>query len=269
METQTRPFGHLLRTWRQRRRVSQLDLALDAGVSARHISFVETGRSLPSREMVLHLAGHLDVPLRERNDLLVAAGYAPVFPETSLDDPAGEAARRAIEIVLTGHEPYPAIAIDRYWNLVSANRAIGILLEGIAPELLQPPVNVLRASLHPDGLVSRAVDRVGWREHLLNLVRRTIDRTADPGLIELLDELQSYPATTPDDARATSSEFPETGGLIIPMRLRTRFGELSFFSTTTIFGTARDVTLAELAIESFFPADAETGDALREIARAG
>ena len=262
MGTRTRTPGDLLRNWRQFRRISQLDLALNADVSTRHISFIETGRSQPSRNMLLHLAEQLDIPLRDRNDLLVAAGYAPVYSDVSLDDPARNAAREAIDMVLTGHEPYPAIAIDRHWNLVNANRAIGILLEGIAPEMLEPPVNVLRLSLHPEGLAPRILDPAPWRRHVRSLLRRQIERTADPMLSDLYDEVSGYPVQSFASGEEILNEESTAGGLVIPLRIQSSLGILSFFSTTTIFGAAHDVTLAELAIESFFPADAATSGAL-------
>ncbi|HZG66693.1 MAG TPA: helix-turn-helix domain-containing protein, partial [Herpetosiphonaceae bacterium] len=164
---QPQPVGNLLRGWRQRRRMSQLDFACAAGISTRHLSFVETGRSLPSRDMLLHLAEHLEIPLRERNILLIAAGYAPVFPERRLDDPALEAARKAIDLVLAGHAPYPALAIDRHWTLIASNDAVPPLLGGVDPSLLQPPVNVLRLSLHPAGLAPRIANLPEWRAHVL------------------------------------------------------------------------------------------------------
>jgi transcriptional regulator with XRE-family HTH domain len=266
IQTADYAIGELLRRWRQHRRVSQLELALQAEVSARHISFLETGRSLPSREMVIRLADHLGIPLRERNSLLMAAGFAPVYPVTSLEDPAMGVIRSAIELVLEGHEPNPAIAIDRYWTLVTANRSIDILLKGVAPELLEPPVNVLRLSLHPDGLASRIINLDQWRSHVFRQLRNYIDISADPVLAELYEELHSYPGG--DNARRIDQRPRELAvdDLVIPLRFRSEAGELSFFSTTTVFGTANDVTLAELAIESFFPADAATADILRRIA---
>src|SRR5262252_3328197 len=190
---QTQPVGNLLRKWRERRRLSQLDLACEAEISTRHLSFLETGRSLPSREMVLRLAEYLDVPLRERNALLVAAGYAPAFPERPLDDPALQSARQAVDLVLAGHEPYPALAIDRHWQLVTANAALQRLLAGAAPKLLNPPINVLRLSLHPDGLAPRIANLAEWRQHLLERLRRQIDVSADPVLSDLNPELSAYP----------------------------------------------------------------------------
>src|SRR6476469_9855053 len=194
MMAMTQPVGDLLREWRQRRRMSQLDLASEAEISTRHLSFVETGRALPSREMVLHLAEQLEVPLRERNVLLVAAGFAPVFAERALEDPALQSARRAVDLVLAGHEPYPALAVDRHWTLVAANAAVGRLIAGADAELLQPPVNVLRLSLHPKGLAPRIANLPEWRAHLLARLRQQIDVTADGELIKLLDELSGYPA---------------------------------------------------------------------------
>jgi transcriptional regulator with XRE-family HTH domain len=253
------PVGDLLREWRQRRRLSQLDLAVEANISTRHLSFLETGRSQPSRDMVLHLAERLEVPLRERNALLVAAGYAPVYAERKLDDPALAAARKAIDLVLTGHEPYPALAVDRQWTLIAANRAVAPVLAGIDEKLMQPPVNVLRLSLHPDGLAPRIVNLGEWRAHLLMRLRQQIDATADAGLMRLFDELRTYPAPAQKAPLATG----DYAGVVVPFRLATPHGVLSFFSTTTIFGTPVDITLSELAIEAFFPADPQTGEILR------
>lgn len=253
----TRPVGNLLREWRQHRRLSQLELALEAEVSARHISFLETGRSQPSRDMVLRLAEQLEVPLRERNDLLVAAGFAPLFPERSLDDPALQQAQAAIRLVLAGHEPYPALAVDRAWNLVVANQAVSPFFEGVAPALTQPPINVLRATFHPAGLAPRIANYTQWRTHMLQRVQRQAQRTADARLVDLLAELRGFPApATPDDDEP--SPGPEVPGMVLPLRLRTDAGVLSFLYTTTLFGTPLDVTLADIGIEAFFPADAAT-----------
>jgi transcriptional regulator with XRE-family HTH domain len=252
-----RPLGELIRDWRQRRHLTQLDLAGLADTSTRHISFIETGRSLPSRAMLMRLADRLDVPLRERNVLMTAAGLAPMYSERRLDDPAMAQAQAAIDLVLAGHEPYPALAVDRHWNLVAANRALAPLLDGAAPALLQPPVNVLRLSLHPDGVAPRIVNLGQWRAHILHRLRHQADATGDAVLAALYDELAAYPA--PDDAPATTG----TPAVVVPLRLRTASGELSFISTTTVFGTPMDITLAEIAIESFFPADAATAEALR------
>lgn len=255
--------GDHLRQWRQRRRLSQLDLALDAEISTRHLSFLETGRAQPSRDMVLRLAEHLEIPLRERNTLLVAAGFAPVFPQRSLDDPALASARKAVDIILTGHEPHPALAVDRGWNLISANRMIAPMLDGVDPELLAPPMNVLRLTLHPRGLAPRIANLHEWRAHLLERLRREVELTADRRLSDLLTELKAYPIPGGQPPRKASDEY---GGVAIPFRIQTPAGPLSFFSTTTVFGTPVDVTLSELTLETFFPADAETAQALRALA---
>jgi transcriptional regulator with XRE-family HTH domain len=249
--------GELLREWRQRRRLSQLDFSLQAGISSRHLSFVETGRSVPSRDMVLHLAEELQVPLRERNRLLLAAGYAPVFTENALESPELAAVAEAVRRVLDGHEPYPAAVVDRWWNLVDASSGIGLLTEGLAPELLEPPVNVLRASLHPDGLAPRILNLGQWRGHLLARLRQQVDLTADPRLAQLLAELRDYPGPDGGD------RFLPAPALVVPLRLRHGDGELAFVSTVTTFGTPLDVTVAELVIESFFPADEATAKLLR------
>ena len=252
--------GDHLREWRQRRRMSQLDLALEAEISARHLSFVETGRSTPSRDMILHLAEQLEIPVRERNILLVAAGYAPVFPERALDDPQLTAARAAIDQVLEGHKPFPAFAVDRRWNIVASNGALPQMYEGVLDELMQPPVNALRLSLHPQGLAPRIVNLAEWRAHLLARVRQQIDLSADPELVDLARELQAYPAPRAVAGRLNGARAP---GVIIPFQLQVAGGVLSFFSTTMVFGTPIDITLSELAVESFFPADPETAALVR------
>jgi transcriptional regulator with XRE-family HTH domain len=267
MSTPASAVGEQLRAWRQRRRLSQLALANDAEISTRHLSFLETGRARPSREMVLHLAERLEVPLRERNLMLVAAGFAPVFPERRLDDPALQAARRTVELVLAGHEPHPAVALDRRWNLLMANRAVAPLLTGAAPSLLEPPVNVLRLSLHPQGLASRILNLSEWRAHLLARLRRQIELTADPALVDLLDELRGYPAPSGRRSASASPHDPTTA-VAVPFRLASEHGELVFLSTTTMFGTPVEITLAELVVESFFPADAATAETMRRLASA-
>jgi transcriptional regulator with XRE-family HTH domain len=254
-----RPVGELLRQWRERRRLSQLELALDADISTRHLSFVETGRSMPSREMVLHLAEQLDLPLRERNQLLLAAGYAPVYAETPLDAGQLSAVRAAVRQVLRGHEPYPAVVVDRGWNLVEANAGLTLLTQGVAPDLLAPPVNALRVSLHPDGMAPRIVNLGEWRSHLLGRLRRQITLTADPTLLSLYEELRAYPCDQPEP----EIELPGPGDVVVPLRIRNSDRELAFFSTVATFGTPLDITVAELAIESFFPADPDTATALR------
>lgn len=253
--------GDHLREWRRRRRMSQLDLACEAEVSARHLSFVETGRAAPSREMVLRLAEQLAVPVRERNVLLVAAGFAPVFPERSLDAPEMAGARAAIDLLLDGHQPYPAFALDRHWNVAASNGALPQLFDGVAPALLAPPVNVLRLSLHPEGLAPRIVNLAEWREHLLARLRRHIDLTADPTLIALLAEARDYPSGTPAP-RASAAQ------MVVPFRVRLGGAVASFLSTTMVFGSPVEVTLSELALESFFPADAETAALVQRLSGA-
>ena len=255
------PLGTLLRDWRRRRRLSQLDLALEAGISARHLSFVETGRSRPSRQMVLHLAEQLDVPLRDRNQLLLAAGFAPAYGERGLDAPELEPVRDAIDRVLEGHEPYPAVVVDRWWDLVAANRSIALFTAGAASDLLEPPVNVLRLALHPEGTAPRIVNLAEFRAHLLDRLRRHVALTADERLAELYAEVSGYPAPAGDHGAGAAA-----GEIAVPLRLRAPEGdrELRLFSTIATFGTALDVTVAELAIEAFFPADPETAAALRE-----
>jgi transcriptional regulator with XRE-family HTH domain len=249
--------GLLLRDWRRRRRLSQMELALEAGVSTRHLSFLETGRSQPSAQMLLHLAERLAVPLRERNQLLLAAGYAPRFAVRTLDDPELAAIRDALGHVLAGHEPYPAIAVDRRWNLIASNAALGPLLEGAAPERLAPPVNCMRLALAPDGLAPRILNLAEWRGHLLHRLERQVQLTGDPELAALYDEVRGYPGPP-----APADVDPEA--IAVQLRLATSDGgELRFFSTVTTFGTAVDVTVSELSVEAFFPADAVTAQRLQ------
>lgn len=265
METvRKQTIGNLLRDWRVRRRKSQLDLALEAEISTRHLSFVETGRSAPSREMILHLAAQLDVPLRERNVLLTAAGFAPVFPETSLDDESLAAARRTIDLILRGHEPNPTLALDRHWNLIQANKAIDFLLKAVSPSQLQPPINVLRLSLHPEGLAPQIVNYAEWCAHLLARLSRQVEITADAVLIDLERELKSYafPRNAKKNQPSGKIASPD---IAVPLRLLVDETELSFISTTTVFGTPIDVTLSELAIESFFPADEKTAKMMHRV----
>jgi transcriptional regulator with XRE-family HTH domain len=255
-----RTIGDLLRQWRGRRRVSQLDLAITAEISARHLSFVETGRARPSRSMVLRLSEHLEIPLRERNRLLLAAGYAPVYGERSLDSPDMVAALSAIRTLLAAHEPYPAVVVDRNWNLVHGNSSVELLTEGVAPELLASPANVLRMTLHPRGMAPRIANLGQWRAHLLGRLRREVSVTGEPEPAELLEELRSYPC--PQAVAEVETPGPED--IVVPLRIRRPGGgELVFFSTVATFGTPLDVTLAELSIESFFPADQATAQALR------
>jgi transcriptional regulator with XRE-family HTH domain len=254
-----RPVGTLLRDWRQRRRLSQLELASQADVSPRHLSFVETGRAKPSREMVMHLCEELDVPLRERNALLVAAGFAPVYRQTDLAAPEMNAVKQAIDKLLKGHEPYPAVVVDRRWNLVAGNDPVLLFIQDVDPGLLEPPMNVLRLTVHPRGLAARIVNFAEYRHHLLTRLRREAMLTGDDGLARLYEELVAYPA--PDDDLDAETSPP----VVMPLRLRVPDGELSFFSTIATFGTAVDITIEELSIEAFFPADELTGDYLRSM----
>lgn len=255
MQTQSLPVGEQLRAWRGRRRLSQLDLALDAEISARHLSFLETGRSQPSRPMLMRLADRLKIPARDRNLLLVAAGFSPALPERRLDDPALAAARRAVDLVLKAHEPFPALAVDRHWHMLAANAGVVPLLGGVAAHLLEPPVNVLRLSLHPQGVAPNIVNLAEWRAHILHRLEAQVEASADRVLAELLAELRAYPGGS---ARAADSH----GGVAVPLVLRVGEAILSFLSTTTMFGTPIDITLAELAIEAFLPADAATAEML-------
>jgi transcriptional regulator with XRE-family HTH domain len=258
--------GPLLRSWRERRRLSQLDLAGIAGVTTRHLSFVETGRSRPSREMVLHLAECLEVPLRERNRLLVAAGFAPTFREGDFDDPSFDSVRAALERILNGHEPYPAVVVDRQWQLVAANEAAMVLIEDVDPELMEPPVNVLRTALHPKGLAPRIENLEQWSDHIIGRLRRQALITGDEDLVDLAEELDGYVTEVlgTSDRRPSFGEGPEE--VALPVLFESRKGTLSLITTIATFGTALDITLAELALEAFLPADDETMRILNEYA---
>ncbi|MBR0684186.1 helix-turn-helix transcriptional regulator [Roseomonas eburnea] len=265
MSNTPHPFGTLLRQWRQRRRLSQLDLALEAEVSQRHLSFVESGRARPSREMVLRLAEHLSVPLRDRNLLLLAAGHAPAYGERALEDAALGPAMEAVWQILAAHEPWPALAADRHWRLVAANSLAMRLMDGVAPALLAPPVNVLRLSLHPGGLAPRIVNLRAWKTHMLDRLRRDAEASADATLLALAEELAGYPAGR--DPPPNQAER-ERGMIATPLRLRLPEGEVSLLSATTVFGTATEVALAELTLETFFPADRESAARLRAMGAA-
>jgi transcriptional regulator with XRE-family HTH domain len=249
--------GDLIREWRQRRRLSQLDLAIAANVSSRHLSFVETGRSRPTSEMILHLAEHLEVPLRDRNALLLAGGYAPAYSERTLAAPELQAVTKALKRVLAGHEPFPAAVVNRWWELVDANAGIGLFTAGVRPDLLEPPVNVLRLSLHPDGMAPRIANLPEWRAHLLARLRRQAGATGDPRLFSLYSELEAYPGGQGDEA-----EPPQRTDVVVPLRYLAGSRQLSFLSITAVIGTPMDVTVEELAIESFYPADDLTAAAL-------
>ena len=257
------PVGEMLRDWRSRRHLSQLDLALEAGVSARHLSFVETGRSKPSAHLLAGLAEHLEMPLRERNGLLLAAGFAPAFSQHDLADPELGPVRNAIDRLLDAHAPCPALVLDRHWGIVGANAAVAVLTEGAAPHLLEPPVNALRLSLHPEGMAPRIVNLGEWRSHILDALGRRAVVSGDPALSALHDELLAYPGGGGEGA-----PDPEVAEIATPLRLRHGDGELAFISTATRFGTAVDVTVSELTIESFLPADPATARLLRQEAAA-
>lgn len=254
-------FGALLRDWRVRRRLSQLELSVRAAASTRHLSYLENGRARPSREMALHLADELDVPLRERNRLLVAAGFAPVYPESHLSDASLAPASDAIDRILAAQDPYPAIVVNRRWDVVAANDGLALFAELVAPALLADPINVVRASLHPDGLAPHISNLHEYAGHLVGRIRRDVETTADPGLGELLAEIADYPSVASLPPATAPGGW---GGALLPLRLDTPRGELSLFSTIATFGTPHDITLDELSIELFFPADDATAAVLGE-----
>lgn len=260
VDTMRRPVGEQLRGWRERRRLSQLELAIDADVSTRHLSFVETGRSRPSRDMVLHLAERLEVPLRERNQLLLAAGYAPAFQESALDSVSLKPVAAAVRQILAGHEPYPAVVVNARSELLDANTAVALFLGDVDAHLLEPPVNVLRVALHPDGMAKNIVNLPMWRSHLLERLRRQIAVTGDPTLHDLLDELTGYPGGEHPDALDAGA------AVALPMLYRHNGRVLTFVSTLAVFGAPLDVTVSELAIEAFYPGDEETAAVLRSAA---
>jgi len=247
--------------WRHRRRLTQLELAHDSRVSARHLSFVETGRAHPTREMILHLSEQLDIPLRQRNEMLLAGGLAPAYPEHQLTEAPMSAVNAAIDQILEAHNPYPAVVVDRHWELVAANDATDLLLEGAAGHLLEPPVNVLRLSLHPEGMAGRILNLQQWRAHILARLERQIHATGDPTLAVLLEDLRALPG----GADLHPHDHPHDHSLVVPLRCRVRDHELSLFSMTTMFGTPLEVTVSELAIESFYPADTQTAHILRAL----
>ncbi|MGX7952726.1 helix-turn-helix domain-containing protein [Tsuneonella sp. HG249] len=254
------PLGEQLREWRSRRRMSQMDLALDSEISTRHLSFIETGRAQPSVAMIERIADCLEVPHRARNALLLAAGYAPEYRERALDSDEMAAMRAIVEHVLQGHEPYPALAVDRHWNMVAANASVSILTEQVAAHLLEPPVNVLRIALHPDGLAPQIANYGEWREHILHRLNLQVEASGDPDLAALRDEIAAY------GPLANDNEAGLANGIAVPLVLDTVAGRISFVSTVTIFGTPVDITLSELAIEAFYPADKASAELLRRIA---
>ncbi|MEU1589749.1 helix-turn-helix transcriptional regulator [Micromonospora sp. NPDC005710] len=253
-----RPVGELLRHWRRNRGMSQLELSIEVGVSARHLSFVETGRSRPSPDLILRLAEHLEMPLAERNTTLLAGGYAPVFPRHELGDPELAPVRAAVRQILDAHRPYPALLVDKHWHLIEANPAVALFTADAQPHLLAAPINVLRLSLHPDGMAPRIVNLPAWRTHLLKRLHQQASNTNDPVLYDLHEELRGYPGGDVDTTPASDA----LARVLIPLRYRHGDQELSFVSTTTLFGTPRDVTVAGLAVEAFFPADSATTQAL-------
>jgi transcriptional regulator with XRE-family HTH domain len=260
MAAQQLPFGALLRRWRQQRRMTQLDLALAAGSSTRHLSCLETGRAQPSREMIVQLGGCLNIPLREQNALMLAAGFAPAFQERSLEDL--EAAKQAMDSVLKAHLPYPAFAVDRHWNVILSNAALPELYEGCSEELTQPPVNAVRLVLHPQGMAARILNYADWRAYTLQLLRGQAEARLDPALEALIAEVLSYPDPI---ATRRNPGFEGPQRLATPLVISTRFGTVSFINTLTVFGTPNDVTLAELALEMLFPADKDTVAVVRRM----
>jgi transcriptional regulator with XRE-family HTH domain len=253
--------GQLVRRWRERRRRSQLDVSIAAELSTRHLSFIETGRVRPSRSMIERICEELDVPLRERNSFYLAAGFAPVHTERPFTDLG--VVRAAVDAVLTGHEPNPALAVNVRWDLLAANRAMTAFLGLVSDGLREPPMNVLRATLHPHGLAPRIRNYEQWRTHVVRRIRRQLERTAAPGLAELLTEIESYPGP---DGRCEEVVAGPGGDLVAPLLLTTEFGDLSLLYAVTVFGSPRDVTLDEIAIETFFPADQATAKLLSHLA---
>jgi transcriptional regulator with XRE-family HTH domain len=265
MTTAQLSVGDLLRDWRERRRRSQLEVAIAADVSARHLSFIETGRSGPSRTMIERLCEELEVPLRERNTLYLAAGFAPVHQERPLDELG--VARSVVEAVLTGHEPYPACAVDVRWDVVATNRSMERFLAPLPDELRQPRLNMLRSTLHPDGLAAQVRNYAQWRAHVVRRVRRQLDRTAAAGLADLLGELEGYPVPAGADEEAPVVTATDGALPVLPLLLRTSLGDLSFLYVLSVIGAARDVTVDEIAVEAMFPADDATREVLLAITR--
>jgi len=257
----TSSFGMHLRTWRERRRLTQMELALRANVSTRHLGFVELGRSLPSRSLILRLAEDLDIPLRERNTWLLAAGYAPAFENKLHQSPPSDLVRSAIEKIIEAHKPYPAFAIDRNWDVILSNGALPELYDGIDRSLLEPPVNVMRLTFHPRGLAPRILNYKEWAEHLLTRLRREFELSGDQRLAVLLHEAEGL--HNQSGMSVSKRVTDEHHALALPLRIRSSLGDLSFFSTVTIFGTATDITLSELALEMLYPADHETDTRVR------
>ena len=263
MITLDQSVGNLLREWRLRRRLTQLTLATQADISARHVCFIEKGRANPSRDMLLRLADTLQIPLRDRNALFHSAGFAPPYAERTLVDPALTVVRQAIEVVLKAHEPLPAFAVDHRWTLVASNNGFRPYLGDIEPSLLEPPVNVLRLTLHPQGLAPRLANFEQWRSHVLTKLRGQLNISADPAGFALLEELQSYPVPAASREISEGLVAEDWHHLVIPFQLITSAGLLSFYSTTTIFGTPLNIALSEISMECFYPADRATAEILR------
>jgi transcriptional regulator with XRE-family HTH domain len=263
MMTTIKPVGDLLREWRQRRRMSQIDLACSADISAAYLSCLETGRSPPTRDVVLRIAERLEIPLRERNLLLTAAGFAPSFQERPLADPALVAARAGIDAVLAAYEPYPALAVDRHWGVIAANPSFWRMVAGADPMLMRKPVNLLRLCLHPAGLAPRITNPQQWRSHVIGRLRRQIEVSGDPELSDLLEEILDYPAPPAETGR---QDYPADNGVAVPFCVASIDGTLAFLNTTTVFGSAVDITLAELRIEAMLPADAQTAEVMHRLA---
>jgi transcriptional regulator with XRE-family HTH domain len=263
MSNTNHPVGELIRQWRQRRRMSQLDLARDAEISTKHLSFLETGRAHPSRDMLLHLMERMIVPLRERNVMLRSGGFAPSYQERTMEDPEFRHARRNIDLMLEALDPNPALAVDRHWTMVAANKAVANLIAGVDQMLVTPPVNFIRLSLHPAGLAPRIINLMEWRRHIIERLRQRIEVTGDPELADLVDEVRSYPRPPGQTGRLKQVDHEI---LAVPLQLATVHGRLSFFNTTTVFGTPVDITLSELAIETFLPTDHATTSIMRRLA---
>jgi transcriptional regulator with XRE-family HTH domain len=253
-------IGDHLRGWRERRHLSQLELSLRAEVSARHLSFVETGRAAPGRALILRLGEELQIPLRERNTLLVTAGFAPIFQHRRFDDPALDSVRAILDLAVEKQKPFPAYVIDRHWTVVASNAAVPELYEGVAPELIRSPINVIRLMLDPRGMAPRIVNFAAWRTHLLSEIRRQLSLTADPFLEGLLREALTFPPGKDDEGDAANE------GPAMLLEVETRLGRLSFLGATTVFGTPADVTLEEIALEMLYPADAFTDKTVRTAA---
>jgi transcriptional regulator with XRE-family HTH domain len=259
-EQEPQTAGDLIRFWRNQRRLSQMDLALDANISTKHMSFVETGRSQPSRQLLIHLAQHLDLPIAERNRLLLAGGYAPPYLEQPYDGEVMQPLRESLRRLLEAHQPNPALIVDGLWNLIEANEAASLLWEGVDPELLEPPINMLRLGVHPGGLPRISSMTAACNVPLINKLKRKSREDADPALGKLIDEVEGYLPDEPPSGQATQP--------VVSLELRTRLGGVRLFTVIATLGAPLEVTAANLAIETFLPMDEESAGRLRELARA-